>query len=24
MGMTNYHIGPHRATSDHVGPHRST
>jgi len=22
MGMTNYHIGPHRTASEHIGPHR--
>jgi len=24
MGMTNYHIRPHRITSDNIGPHWST
>jgi len=23
-GMTNYHIGQHRATSEHIGQHRIT
>ena len=24
VGMTNYHIGPHRTTSDNIGQHRTT